>query len=808
MAERRSAVSMGLVLAGVALLGGFSVEAPLACLCGLVFGLGLLGLSRRAWLVSVLVFVVCGVRARGATDAFEGARLELRREVGRPGRCHGLFVVASSPTLRTDLGSLPERKLVTVWRGRTEHLSCEAAELSRSLEVRFAGGPPDLRRGDRVSVVAELGIVELYRNPELPSPLPGVARRRAVLSGSALVVDVEGRSEELLGWVDGVRARVRGRILATFAPSIAPLARALVLGESDLLESEADAFAESGLSHLLAVSGTHLVIAIGTVGALVRGLLARIPPVARRYDTRRLVALATALLALFYAEFSGGSGSAYRAAFMLTLVSGFRVFGRPLGGFDALAGSVLLGVLVDPLYPHDLSFLLSVAATSGLLVLGQPLTKFCSRGVFEGGALGHVVGSLCATLSASLFCGPIIALLSERMTLVALVANVVAAPFGEVFALPACLLHSVVEPFPALERGLAYVGGGALEVVRRVALWSAGSTFGRFVVPFPDAFVLVAFGLTLLHVRTLFVETTSRFRRIFGTAFVLGLWVAFLGIPTDSPARSFRLTLLDVGQGDAYALHFPTGEFGLLDGGGSATGIPDPAERVLLPYLRKSGRKSVDLMILSHAHPDHYQGLLGVARAMPVRELWHPEGAAEPFGPYKELLELVRQAGGRVLGPKELCEKKVSGEGFGGRRRVFGVDVEILAPCPGPEGMGLNDESLVLRVTAGGVRYLLTGDAEKEGEARLLRTAKAQLAADVLKAGHHGSDTSSTPEFLDAVRPRRALISCGVRNRYDHPRRTVLDEFERRGIAVHRADLDGGASFDARLLAEERRGVR
>jgi competence protein ComEC len=224
--------------------------------------------------------------------------------------------------------------------------------------------------------------------------------------------------------------------------------------------------------------------------------------------------------------------------------------------------------------------------------------------------------------------------------------------------------------------------------------------------------------------------------------------------------------------------------------------VPDTAERVLLPYLRKHGKKSVDLMVLSHAHPDHYKGLVGVARRLPVRELWHPAGAIEPFGEYQELLRLVEKSGGRVLGPQELCSGGDSEASLGlGHRRVFGVDVDILAPCPGPEGHGLNDESLVIRLHGPERRYLFTGDAERVGEARLLQRAKPLLAAEVLKVGHHGSATSTSREFLEAVHPQLAVISCGIRNRFGHPRPETLESLGASRVEVRRLDLEGGFSL-------------
>src|SRR5690606_28642234 len=166
-------------------------------------------------------------------------------------------------------------------------------------------------------------------------------------------------------------------------------------------------------------------------------------------------------------------------------------------------------------------------------------------------------------------------------------------------------------------------------------------------------------------------------------------------------------------------------------------------------------------------------------------ELWHPAGAGSEVGQYGELLRLARVQGTRLVGPAELC---------GRPRSLGGARLEVLGPCPVHPGAGLNDNSLVIRVSLGSRSILFTGDAEREQEARLL-AAGVDLRADLLKAGHHGSDSSSSLAFLRAVSPRWATISCGVRNRFDHPREVTLARFAELGIAALRTDRSGSLQF-------------
>jgi competence protein ComEC len=245
--------------------------------------------------------------------------------------------------------------------------------------------------------------------------------------------------------------------------------------------------------------------------------------------------------------------------------------------------------------------------------------------------------------------------------------------------------------------------------------------------------------------------------------------------------------MLDVEQGDSTLLELPNGELMLVDGGGFVTNQPNPGERVILPLLREMRKDRLRLVVLSHAHPDHLLGLIPVLREKRVDELWHPAGAAALTGAYAELLSLARAQGTRILGPDELCHRP---------REVGQTRVTVLGPCPVAPGVGLNDNSLVLRVEYKKRTLLLTGDAEADEERRLLERPEL-LKADVLKVGHHGSHTSSTEPFLAAVAPRFATISSGVRNRFDHPRRVTLDALTRHGALVLTTKRSGSLTVES-----------
>jgi competence protein ComEC len=240
--------------------------------------------------------------------------------------------------------------------------------------------------------------------------------------------------------------------------------------------------------------------------------------------------------------------------------------------------------------------------------------------------------------------------------------------------------------------------------------------------------------------------------------------------------------MLDVDQGDATLVDLPDGSLMLVDAGGFVGSVVDPGKLAVLPALRARRRTRIDVVVLSHPHPDHFGGLLSIARAVPIGEFWDTgQGEAEGAGPaYAKLLEELRARRVPIRRPLDLC-----GEG-----RLFGrARLRVLGPCPAfVPHVDANDNSLVLRVELDRRAVLLTGDAEHDQEAELVRREPLALRADLLKVGHHGSRTSSTTAFLAAVRPRVATISSGVRNRFGHPHEEALSRLA--GARAHALRLD------------------
>lgn len=762
-----------LVVALAAMLGGLFPAAPVEVLVAssalgalLVPHVGLRGLALPA-----LALTVTLARAGSAVPEYESELRALRSLLPAPRRCSARAEVLSSPVLRDGKAR---------WDARLAELDCEGLALA-PLDARLHGGPLDVARGDRLDVIVDLAAIERHRNLGLGDPLPSLARGGVTASGGVQDAVLVAPGRGLLAAIDHARGRARDRIQRTFPPLAAPLARALVLGENDLPETDDEAFRRSGLAHLLAVSGTHLVFAVLGVVRAIRALLARFERLATHLEVGRLAAALGAILSPLYADFAGGSGSARRAGVMLCAGLALRAAGRHPSAARALAASIALAVARDPLVGLDVSFLLSAGATIGLLSLGPGLTAALAP---EGaGRLRRLVlGSVATTLAAMLPCAPLLALLGPTLTVAGILANVLAVPFGETVSLPLCLVHTLAGWEP-LARGIALVASGALLVVRALALASAAASFAAVPVPPPGPGALVVLGVGAVGVA---LATDRLRRRGYALAGLAALVVTELAaLRAGRPLGALRASVLDVGQGDATLIDLPDGTLMLVDGGGSVGGASDPGAAVVLPLLRARRRARIDVAILSHPHPDHYLGLATVLARVDVGELWDTgQGAAQGAGPeYHAMLRDLAARGVPVRHPEELCR---------GPFALGGARVTVLAPCPGFDpALGANDNSLVVKLTHGRRSLLLVGDAEAEAERRLVARDGGALRSTWLKVGHHGSRTSSSPAFLAAVGAEIATISAGTRNRFGHPHRAALEALAAAGAVTLRTDRAG-----------------
>jgi len=329
----------------------------------------------------------------------------------------------------------------------------------------------------------------------------------------------------------------------------------------------------------------------------------------------------------------------------------------------------------------------------------------------------------------------------------------------------------------------AKAAGGLLAVSHAVVDWHARLE-PQWRIPTPPLWLGIAICTALILAALALPARRRWFTAATAALAVLLTLLVWHPFPPQIARNQFEMTVVDVGQGDSILLAFPDGQLMLVDGGGipSFGGHPaqlDIGEDVVSPYLWERGIRHIDVMACTHGHADHIGGLPALMDNFHPRQLWTGANSDNPA--WCALREKARQDGVRIV-------PLYQGQCF----HYGGADLEVLAPARDyvPRTEPRNDDSLAFRVTFGERSFLLTGDIEKPVEDQLVANGLVRKT-DVLKVAHHGSKTSSTPEFVDIARPAYAVMSVGFENSYGHPSADVVERFEQLRSCVLRTDLDG-----------------
>lgn len=545
----------------------------------------------------------------------------------------------------------------------------------------------------------------------------------------------------------------------------------LVVGDTSTMDPVLEEqFRDTGLTHLVAVSGANCAIVVGAVIWLLRWLgVPRVP-----------LALASGLALAGFVVLARPSPSVVRAAAMGAIALIALASGRPKAAVPALAATVLLLVLIMPELAWSPGFALSVAATAGILALAPGLTRAMRTRRVPAG----VAEALAVSIAACATTAPLIAALSSTVSLVSVPANMLAAP-----AVPPAtvlgVLATVIAPISeTAAKGLVWLAG--LPTRWLVFVAEQGSQVPDATVPWLGG--AAGAGLLTLVLASVAVLVVRRpaLRSILLAALcglvLLGLPVRVLAPGWPPPAWVF--VACDVGQGDALVVNAGPQTAVVIDAG------PDPA--AVDSCLRDLGVRRVPLLVLTHLHADHVDGLDGVLRGRSVGVIEIGPRPDENALAWPEVLDSAARAGV----PIETAP-------VGQVRAVAGVEVEVLAPAGESVGTrsDVNNSSLVLLVTSAGMTILCTGDIEIDAQRSLMR-AHPDLDADVLKVAHHGS-AYQDDALLDVVDASIAVISVGLDNDYGHPAPALVLELQRLGMRVLRTDLDGavgvGMGADERL---------
>ncbi|HZZ83417.1 MAG TPA: DNA internalization-related competence protein ComEC/Rec2 [Anaeromyxobacteraceae bacterium] len=647
----------------------------------------------------------------------------------------------------------------------------------RVLEVLSPEPGWPLAPGDRVALFARL---RPFQPPLNPGGRDDAARARArgvALLALAWTPPVRFAPPSPLAGLDAARLRFGAAASAHLPAREAALVRAIGAGDRSAVDAATnEAFARSGLAHLLSVSGLHLAVVAAGLYAALRALLSRSAWLAERADPRRLAAAGALPTAILYALATGGDVPVVRSAVATGAVLLGVLLDRDGDALNTLALAALGLLAADPGALLDVSFQLSFASVIGLALLAGPFRRavpFTAPPGWKGRAAEALLTGLCASAAATISTAPLVAFHFRRVSLLSVLANLAGIPLGSALTVVAALAALAAGCSPSLATPLLHLSWPLATALLRVNDAFARPAWSVVGLASPGlAGLAVCHGLGFLA-----LAARGRWRWLCAAASLAALLAP--GPLRALAARrraGLEVVFLSVGQGDGAFLRLPDGSAVLVDAGGEASGRYDPGAREVLPFLRDAGVRRVAAAFLSHPHPDHLFGLAGVAAGMPVERLFSNGRPGD-------------EAAARALARLPPAEPLRAGEAW----ERAGVRFEILGPPTGSEAWSENDASLVLSVRYGATAFLFPGDVEEEAEAALASSGR-DLRADVVKVPHHGSRTAASATFAARVRPRWAVASVGVQNRFGFPHAEAVASWTREGARLLRTD-EGAVRF-------------
>jgi competence protein ComEC len=626
---------------------------------------------------------------------------------------------------------------------------------------------PELHAGERWRWSVRLKRPHGYVNPAGFDLEAWMLERNLRATGSVQVDEPVKRLSVNAGTlsdrIERLRERIRERMLrALDGRQYAGVLVALAIGDQQAIrDTDWSLFNATGVSHLLSISGAHVTLFAAWVGWLVMLVWRRSPTLSAKLPAQKAAALSAAIVALAYAALTGFAVPAQRTCYMLLTLAVALMLSRNLSSWLVLCWALVVVLAIDSWAALSAGFWFSFSAVALLIYVTQ------SRVQQQKNSYVALKTQLAVTLGLA----PIALAFFQQVSIVGPIANAVAIPAVTLVVVPITLLWLLI-PIDAL-LSFAHV---LIEALVALLQWLASLTAPMWSQHAPPlwAVILATCGILWLLAPRLVPH------RWIGAVWCLPL---FAVVPPSPSSGEFRVTILDIGQGTAVVVRTQSHTL-VYDTGPRWGDASDAGSRLIAPYLRASGAGKIDGLVVSHLDLDHSGGAKSLLREVPTTWL---------------LTSMFEDA--EVIATAK--EKSVAAFACVAGQRWHWDEVlfEVLHPTAESYAQGklkTNDRSCVIKVSSHTASMLLTGDIETTSEAELVKRDSEKLRVDALLIPHHGSTTSSTDAFLDAVAPTQAFINAGYRNRFGHPRDTVLARYASRKISVHRTDWHGAITVESK----------
>ncbi len=691
-----------------------------------------------------------------------------------------------------------ERKDIVYIKAQRVYINDRVRQAAGRLRLSIYNKDIKLRYGDIIRFEAKLKKPRSFWNPGTFDYEAYLARKGVY----ALASIGEKNQIEIIGNTGNMffirlfemRDRIKKAVTNSLTGQPAAILLAMIIGNTTGLTDEIrDTFMASGTTHILSISGSHLGLIVVFIFFFTRFIIGLFPEklllrITMYTTPTKIAAAITIVPVIFYALISGAQTATIRSLIMILVYIIAVLVDRGNEILNSLAFSCLIILLVDPLSIHDISFqltMISVLFIALAIELKKQKTKkdepdiVKARTDFTHSIREKVFLYLFITIAVSLGTAPIIAFYFRQVAWVGLFANSIVVPFAGLVIVPLGLLSSIISIFT----GTLFLSG--LNEFLLNLFYSSTRLFAQ--IPYAEIHIASpgTFYLSLFYILA-FLLYRQRQMNHKAIALIGLMLFSLIARPLIAQIdRGFKITFLDVGQGDSTVIEFPDKKVMIIDGGGIFSETFDIGRAALAPFLWDKGIYTINYMVLTHPQLDHVGGFPYLLEKMRIKEVWENGDEGGSIA-YKRFAELIKKKG--ILQKAELSEMKAD---------IRDVKVSVVDSLTGNT---INDRSIVLKISNGDYSLLFAADIEKAAQGALLKYDG--IKNNVIKVPHHGAKSSFNEDFIKAVNPQIAVISVGYQNKYKHPAPEHVAAYEQNGARIYRTDRDG-----AIILKINERGI-
>lgn len=663
------------------------------------------------------------------------------------------------------ISDMPIKEMVTIISDiqEKEYKKVCTAKIVRNnkkilINIKMSQDIPSIKYGDSLYIEGE------FKQPEEARNYKGYNYKQ-YLKTKKIIGTVELEKAKILkssngSFIHNIQKYIRDTINGTLTDEEGNLLLAILLGDKDKLSEDIqESFKTSNLSHMLAVSGAHVsYIILGLTYVLQNSIIGK--------KNGKIVCIFFLLVFMAITNFTP---SVTRACIMavLTLFSG--IVYRKSDVYTNISVAALITLIFNPYSLLDLGFQLSYGGTIGIIIFIKRIQEKKSNSK----VINYIKQMALVSIYANIIIIPIMMYHFNTVSLTFIISNIMASPILGIIVITGFLFIITSITVKPLTRLIAIFIKPILSILIKISQICSKLPFSNILVVTPYMFNVISYYAIILY--CIKSKKNNKCKIIICLLIVLILINFIIYIFP----QKLRIFFIDVGQGDSTLIITPDKKTVLIDGGGSDSF--DVGEKVLLPYLLDRRILKIDYVLISHFDTDHCGGILTIMEKVKVKNIIISE-QAEHSENYERFKKLMIHKRIRLIEVKKGDKIKI------GRYSEFKIlfpTSRLLSENP------LNNNSIVAQFNYNNFKMLFTGDIEKLAEQQILKTEKAEIRADILKVAHHGSKTSSIPEFIKAVRPKIALIGVGKNNTFGHPNQQTIKNLENIKCRIYRTDLQG-----------------